>query len=58
VNPRVEVVEPVTIKEPVIIADPVYGNDAPPPPPFKAKDAVKAYEAEVTLPNKNEAVAA
>ena len=32
VNPKVEVVEPVTIKEPEIIALPVYGKADPPPP--------------------------
>jgi hypothetical protein len=33
-------VGPITLNEPVIIADPVYGN--PPPPAFKAYDAVVA----------------
>ena len=42
VNPRVEVVDPVTINEPVILAEPVYGNDAPSPPAFNACDAVRA----------------
>ena len=32
VNPKVEVVEPVTISEPEIIALPVYGKLDPPPP--------------------------
>jgi hypothetical protein len=47
VNPNVEVVEPVTIKLPVINALPVNGNPAPlpPPPPFIAYEAVTAYEA-------------
>jgi hypothetical protein len=45
VNPNVDVVEPVTIKLPVITALPVNGKPAPPPPPFIAYDAVTAYEA-------------
>ena len=47
VNPNVDVVEPVTIKLPVINALPVNGNPAPlpPPPPFIAYEAVTAYEA-------------
>jgi hypothetical protein len=56
--------EPVTINEPDIIAEPVNGNDAPPPPAFNANDAVianddvVAKDALATLPLKNEAVAA
>jgi hypothetical protein len=33
VNPPVDVVGPVTTKDPLIVADPVYGNIDPPPPP-------------------------
>jgi hypothetical protein len=38
VNPKVEIVEPVTTKEPEIIALPVYGKAGvlgPPPPPLE-----------------------
>ena len=54
--------EPVTTNEPDIIAEPVNGNDAPPPPAFNANDAVianddvVANDALAILPNKNEAV--
>ena len=44
VNPEDALIEPVTINEPLIIALPVYGNEAPPVPPFKAYEAVSAYE--------------
>jgi hypothetical protein len=33
VNPKVDIIDPVTIKLPVIIALPVYGKDDPLPPP-------------------------
>jgi hypothetical protein len=36
--------DPVNPILPVTNALPVYGNAGPPPPPFKAKLAVKAYE--------------
>ena len=42
VNPAVALTLPVTANEPEIMADPVYGNELPPPPPFNAKEAVNA----------------
>ena len=44
-EPDVEI-EPVTPKDPVISADPVYGNAGPPPPPppFNANEAVPKSE--------------
>jgi len=44
----VEVIGPVTVKLPDIVALPVYGNAAP-PPPFKANDAVSAYDELIAL---------
>ena len=44
--------DPVISRLPVIKADPVNGNAAP-PPPFKANDAVKAYDADVALDDVN-----
>ena len=41
-----DIVDPVTYNDPVITAEPENGNPTPepPPPPFKAYDAVKAYD--------------
>ena len=49
--PLIEV-EPVTPKLPVIKADPVNGNAAPPPADVRAKDAVKACVAYEAVPIK------
>ena len=38
---------PDTVNEPVICASPVNGKVLPPPPAFRACEAVKAYEAEI-----------
>ena len=51
-------IEPVTLKLPVILADPVYGNGGVDAPPgayealkaFVAYEAVTAYEADITDP--------
>ena len=47
-----EVIGPVTVKLPDIVALPVYGNAAP-PPPFIAYDAVSAYDAYDAVPVNN-----
>jgi hypothetical protein len=46
-NSVVEFIDPVTFKLPVTEADPVNGNAAPPPPAFRANEAVSAKEAVV-----------
>jgi hypothetical protein len=52
IDPVITMPLPDTNSDPVIIALPLNGNAAPPPPPdaFRANDAVVANDADGTLP--------